>query len=485
MPSGTAVYVANASGVQQLYQVSSGSTITLNVTGGTGTWSLKLAQYGKVSQSFTFTPSSGGTFSYSPTLLADSNITQATQSTVAAYTTLANTDQVYDYAAYYETTNTGIVYSRIASKQAGYVSLGSYNVSLVSSGSPIVVSGSSVTLNSTSFSIGSTFTTGLVTTGTISVGSATLNYPVLLNGSAGQNYWLSLTLPSATSIYIANASGVQQVYVASSGTSYVYGLPAATSGSWTLSVAKYGYLPQSTTFSPSIGGVDSKTVSFVVDTYVVDTLSNVIAYTDLSSTQKIYDYSSYYCTTNAGIIVGTVMTKGFGTLTIPAGLTLNPSASSLFAVSSGIVTTKTSGLSETVTILSSGNFTQGAATLSNSVTIRASNLDSEIVFVATSITLYPTSTDRDTNSNAGPTSTTGIIRFKYGSVISGVTMSGNGYLRINSGIILFSDITISQGYNMLDYGTTGQLTIINSKVDALPSTTWSYTERTLNKALFK
>ena len=289
-------------------------------------------------------------------------------------------------------------------------------------------------------------------------------------------------LTSGSSIYVANASGTQIAYEASSGTSYTLETSGYT-GTWTWKVARYGYATLSGTHSPAVA-TTTQSISLSTDSFIVDTLANVSAYTDLNTCQKIYDYSSYYGTTNAGIIIGSVMSKGFGTLTIPSGLTLNPNAGSLFAVSSGIVTTKTSGLSESITILSSGNFTQGAATLLNNVAIRSANLNSELLFVASSVILYPTSSDRTTNSNSGPTSSTGIIRFLYGSIVSGVSMSSNLFLKVDAGIILFADAAVSTGYNILDYGTTGQLTILNAKVDAIPSDTWEYTERTINKALF-
>ena len=340
---------------------------------------------------------------------------------------------------------------------------------------PITVTLTNCSINGTISNIG-TATVTIINNGT-TIGTIGANITQQLSAT------LSVTMPNGTFVYVENNSGVQQLYQESTGSAITLNVTGGL-GTWILKLAQFGKISQSIPFTPSSGGTFSFSPTLATDTFVNDTLANTIAYTDLNSTQKIYDYSNYYGTTNAGIIIGVVMAKAFGSLSVPSGLILNPTAGSLFAVSSGVVTTKTTSLNESVTILSNGNFTQGAATLSNNVTIRSANLNSELIFIATSIILYPTSSDRTTNSNAGPTSSTGIIRFLYGSVLSGVTMSNTLFLKVDAGIILFADATVSTGYNILDYGTTGQLTILNAKVDAIPSDTWQYTERTINKALF-
>jgi hypothetical protein len=474
-------------------------------------------------------------------LLTDTSITEPIMANVAAYNFLNTRAELYDYAKYY-------LYTNFAGQTATYITAdgnaGSYNViinqsavnvftptgsslaiksanftgDITTSGSVILANGSIVSNNnidapnviqdiptdlsgvehngnwnySTNTNITVTFNNCNIQGGVSNTGSGNIIINLLNStiGSEGAGVTSRLVtnftingIEDNSQIYIADDAGNQIEYVANSGTSYSINTTGGT-GDWSYKVARYGFITQEGIFTPAVSST-TVTITLIADEFVVDDLPNVIAYTDLDSTQKIKDYSSYFGTTNAGIIIGTVLSKGFGTLTVPAGLTLNPTAVALFAVSSGVVTTKTSGLNEATTILSSGDFTQGAATLSNSITIRSANLDSELLFVADSITLYPTSNNRDTNTNAGPTSTTGIIRFLYNSVVSGVTMGGAAFLRVDAGIILFSDITIIQGNNTLDYGTTGQLTILNAKVDELPQDVWNYTERTLNKALFK
>ena len=331
--------------------------------------------------------------------------------------------------------------------------------------------------------------------GTVSnsgTGLVTINRANSTIGTVGSNISSKLVtslningITAGSQIYVANQSGTQVEYVASSGTSYSLNTTGGT-GSWTYKVAKYGFITQEGNFTPETSST-TITVTLLVDTYVVDILANVIAYTNLNSTQKITDYASYYGTTNAGIIIGSVLSKGFGTLTVPAGLTLNPTAVALFAVSSGVVTTKSSGLDESVTIISSGNFTQGSATLSNDVIIRASNLDSEVIYNADSITFYPTLTDRNAGSNPGVTTTGGIYRFKYASTYSGVTMIGTLYIRIQEGLTTISPpgVNIIIGSNTIDTSVQGQLSSIKSDISLIPQDTWEYENRTLNNALFE
>jgi hypothetical protein len=203
----------------------------------------------------------------------------------------------------------------------------------------------------------------------------------------------------------------------------------------------------------------------LVDSFVSDTLVNVTAYTDLETTQKIYDYSRYFATTNTGIALGPQFTKGFGTLTANSAFTLDPLAVAMMAVSSG-VTTHTTGLNETATVVVTGNFTQGTATLSNNIKIRATNLDSELLFSGIdSLTIYATQADALTNTSPGASSSTGIIRFLYGASLSGVTMSGTVYLRIVLGTaIQVQSLTLVLGENEVNLSTTTLLQAIPSEV---------------------
>ena len=339
MPSGTAIYVANGSGVQQAYVVSSGSTYTLDVTGGTGSWAVKLAYYGDISQTFTFTPSSGGTFSYSPTLLPDSKITQSNASIVAAYTTFTNVDQLYDYAAYWETTNTGIPYSREESSQGVTDSFGVNNVVFnATASSAWSYSGGTITVNSTTIGPGSTFTaistTGLITF--LNGASATCIY----TDSQGTSTNFVLTgLASGSSVWVADNNNNTVTYLTNqSGTVTTY-IPPGASGTWQYAVENYGNQRQANTFTPN-GTVITVNVKVLTDIGITNTSqSSVAAYTTITTADQLYDYTAYYRLTTPGITYGQITTRSGTQILIGSySLVVNQSASAVMAISGSTIT---------------------------------------------------------------------------------------------------------------------------------------------------
>ena len=220
-------------------------------------------------------------------------------------------------------------------------------------------------------------------------------------------------------IRILNNLGVEQFNQTTDGT---FELPSNATGTWTYRIAKFGNQLIEGNFTVD-GTTKSITANYIPDTFIVDTLANVIAYTDLNSTQKIYDYQSYNLTTPMGITTGSKVSKGFGTLSVTGNFVLDSSATNLFSYSTNTLTVKTNSLTELSTIFISGNFTQNSSTISNDIKIRALNFDSEIVYNADSLTFYPTMADRDAGTNAGITTTGGIYRYKFGAIYSGVTMT--------------------------------------------------------------
>jgi hypothetical protein len=261
-------------------------------------------------------------------------------------------------------------------------------------------------------------------------------------------------------IRVLDNLGVEQYNQTADGT---FELPAAATGTWTYTIRKYAQLP--IVGAVTIDGTTKAIfAAYIPDTQVVDTEANVAAYTALDSSQQIYDYLSLYGATAAGIAFGSVASKGFGTLAVPAGLILNPAAAAIVAISAGVVTTKTNGLSESVTLISTGNIVQGAATLSGNVALRAANLDSELIYSADAITFYSSAADRNAGTNPGASVTGGLYRFKLGATVSGVLLSGTVALRVTvGGITFFADVALAAGRNVLDLGVQSQLAALNAK----------------------
>ena len=197
---------------------------------------------------------------------------------------------------------------------------------------------------------------------------------------------------------------------------------------------------------------------------IFDLVSDLSA-ANLSTSQLIYDAFSQYQASAAGITdvytpaksPGAIdfFTKGFSLL----GAT-DLSASPLQIKSTGLVSD---------TYYSASTFTQGAATVANSVLIRASNLNSEIVFTPDSITFYPSEAARDTGSTPGITVSGGVYRFLHGSTVSGVVMSGTVYITVLVGSVkFFAQLALVPGANVMDLSVQGQITVLSQKIDTKP-----------------
>lgn len=310
--------------------------------------------------------------------------------------------------------------------------------------------------------------TNVRTTGLI---NATTNDIAVTDSRGTSTLFSFVNVLNGSTVYLADNTGAQRLLeINTSATTYNVYIEPGASGNWSAKLRKYGYQSTDVIFTPPGGGYFIGSDN-VVDTYVVDTLSNVVAYTDLETTQKVYDYSSYWMTTSDGITNSKPFAKGFGTLTANEPYTLDPVAAMMMTITTGTAITHTSGFAESVTILVTGDFTQGTATLSNSVQIRANNLDSELVYSGIdNITVYPTLNDAMAGTNAGASSTNGILRFLYGASLSGVTMSGTIYLRTQIGSVNeIQSVTLVQGHNVLDLSTTVLLQSIINQVAQVPT----------------
>ena len=283
---------------------------------------------------------------------------------------------------------------------------------------------------------------------------------------------INLTLLSG---YIAlyNDSDIRQYYRNTDGTLV---LPASATGNWSYRIARYGYqlVYSNFTINPNVGGIIDINPNYIPDTYITEnSVSVVSAYTDLNTPDKIHDYLSYYLTTSAGIDYGDLETESFGVINFNTPLTIYSAAAKTADYSGGVLTIKASNITGDITFVVNGNLTlSGTSTLSDGIKVRSNNFDSEIYFYnITSITLYPSLSDRDNNTNPGDTATGAIYRFKYGSTYSsGVTMSGDIYARVTTsgvgGVTLIYSTPITTGTTTIDLGVVGTLqsVIQNQKI---------------------
>ena len=271
---------------------------------------------------------------------------------------------------------------------------------------------------------------------------------------------INITADSSTYVVIYKPNG-DRYYYGSGDNTLILGGNAVT-GNWSYKVAKYGYELYSGTFliNKDVSSVTNITPTLLIDSSVTITdVTTVSAYTDLNSTRKIYDYLSYYKTTTEGIEFGTLATRAIGSIIITKGLTLSGTAFSTASVASNILTVRSSGLSEEITIYTSGDFTNNV-NISDNVQIRATNIDSELELVGIDkLTLYSSSANRDSDTNRGPEITSAIYRFKYGSTVGGgVLLQGTQYGRVViSSSTLLNTFELNAGNNILNLGTFGQI----------------------------
>lgn len=262
-------------------------------------------------------------------------------------------------------------------------------------------------------------------------------------------------------------TGTRQYYQNTDGTIV---LPSNATGTWTYKIARYGYqyIQGSFVVDGNTGATIEIAPSYTPDNFVTSNPATVAAYTDLNTSEKIYNYLNYWTTTSSGIDYVPFYSKAFGSLTINKNVTLDASAGSVLTYNgSTLLTLKCTGLSEDILFVSNGNVVaQNGTTYSDDVKIRAANLNSELILGGvTSLTLFPDEDNRDNNTNEGDTLTGTIYRFLYGDVVSGVTLSGTIYAKVDvAGTILLYSSAIVSGRNELEFGTTGTLQqIINNQ----------------------
>jgi hypothetical protein len=186
---------------------------------------------------------------------------------VAAYTTLQNPDRVYDYAAYWETTNTGIPTARVISKAATYASAGSYPLVLNASGSVWDLTSGTLTLNvTTAFVGGVTMTSGIVTTGAI-----TNNAQPTSSGTYGTISGATIAIATVNYqplIATTSISGLQTTGAFSSGGSINFGSGSSITQTGTLtasSTALSGTLNITTSTAQIVTLTDCTASSFTIN----------------------------------------------------------------------------------------------------------------------------------------------------------------------------------------------------------------------------
>lgn len=147
---GTSLVVYDSSGVTKYFrqEVSTAGTYSMYIPPGTtGTYYYAVEKYGKKREEGNFPANSGGILFYVPDYQDDVGVTQATQATVAAYTTLETSEKLYDYIAYFRLGEQGIKLGQIATRAGTAIEFGSYSGVVKSTHTSVLsVTGSTITI---------------------------------------------------------------------------------------------------------------------------------------------------------------------------------------------------------------------------------------------------------------------------------------------------------------------------------------------------
>jgi hypothetical protein len=287
--SGNPLYVSGVTGVTVDHVA---QTITVSASrSAVQIWSAvqdNLCQLANLTVADPFTTTNGTVFDSSYTLIVTGGITSGNiDSNVTLSGTLASGVVIVGNVAQATPTNlTG-------------VSIGG-NLTYNTASSPtITLTDTTITGTVSNSGAGTvTISTNNTTIGT--VGTRIVTRPVTaltLNG-----------LTAGSQVYVANGSGTQVAYVASSGTSYTLDTTGQT-GAWTWKVARYGFTAQTGTHSPAVAST-TVTVALSADSFITQAnKATVAAYEFLPTMDTLYDYAAVYETTEQGIRYSRIITK--------------------------------------------------------------------------------------------------------------------------------------------------------------------------------
>lgn len=265
--------------------------------GETGTWKAVAERYGYKRQEILFTPATGGEVVFNTVWVDDTSLSGALIGVVALYTDLGTAQKVNDYEAYWRTTQAGIPYGDTLSRNGETLDWTPYNV-IVDPLAPVPysVSGNTVTVKALKLTANTITTSGTVST----VNGGSIDGVVTdINGVSTQ-----ITINSLVdcSVGVFDTTGALYDFADNVTGAYTLSIPPTFSGNWTYVVVKQAHKYQSGTFTLGTGVSTNVTWTAITDDRTVDTTEAVVtAYTNLNTTQKMYDYWSYWVTTEEGI----------------------------------------------------------------------------------------------------------------------------------------------------------------------------------------
>ena len=195
--------------------------------------------------------------SYVSKQTADSNITEPTKATVAAYTTLETPAKLYDYCKYWGTLRANLLTPMLCTKSGSALNFGAYDLVIDDTSSlPLALVGNTITIKASAINGGS-----ITTTGTIALSGTSTTGTTLLSGSNGASGLIQINGLASTAVYVKDDAGDEFDYEASITGTYEITLPFGSSGDWTVVTKRVGYRHAYYNFTADAGGIFASTPS--------------------------------------------------------------------------------------------------------------------------------------------------------------------------------------------------------------------------------
>ncbi len=231
-----------------------------------------------------------------------------------------------------------------------------------------------------------------------------------LEDPTGTSAQLSLSNLASAAVAVYDGTGAQADYQASVTGVYTANYAPGQTGTWKWVVAKQGYKTATGTFAPGAGGLFAQAVTLIPD---VSVEADASTYTELTTSQSIYDYLSYWHTTQAGIAVTPFATLSGITVGLsPYDVVIDKDASQVVSIASGVLTLKSTTLTGNVAssgsiALANGSSVTGFVQYESSIVCNLRGLDPSALGT-TWVLGWIKSTDYDARpANSPPASWTG------------------------------------------------------------------------------
>jgi hypothetical protein len=452
----SSLYITNSTGSIFDLQTDITGSFTVHIPpGNTGIWEWVVERYGTIRQTGSFDVAST---LFSPTLnfTTDIYVTQTTRATVEAYTEFSTLDELYDYAAY---RRTQAPQHLLITKDGGLLDFGDTTIIVDASASSIWSydeGTNTLTLKATELDRGSIFDAIRTSSTITTINGATITAVYISTDGVSQIVELR-SIPAGASLAIYDAAGiVKQFWSNVAGGTYTYYIEPGVEETWYWAMERYGKVRNESSFPTNVGGIIYFVPDDVTDVGITETTAaTVAAYTKINTIDQLYDAAALFRTTEAGIVIGNLITKSSRTLVLGAlDLIANKTASTVFTTTKTTMTVKTDVLSVGSTynqLSTTGDITttNGASLLLSAIDatstrslLTISGLSSGVnVKVMDGATVITSGISTGTSITLPYTLGTGVLTLNATIYAEKATGNANGFALFSGSVILGQSLT--------------------------------------------